>query len=442
MGVTQVLSEEIAATRFEDIPAAAREQAKRLLIDHVGITYMGFQVAGRALAEYAKDIGGRPEAVIIGDGAKVSAEMAAGVNAQYCRNTDFEETGPGLHAGPVMAHTALAVGQRVGASGKDVIAATALGYELNGRFFYARRDNDIRHWALCAAAVAAKLLGLETEAINRALSIAWEMPTKSLLFQLPKVAKRVSRLGSGNLWLGREGVQAALMAAHGFDQLPDEIDLLGPEYQLSALTRSPAPYHYTANELMLKPWPASRLCHGALQMLDRIVREEKIAPDEIARIRLHLADLYTIPHQFDPSPDEYWQAIYSVQWGTAMVVLGLPPGPAWYAPERLKDPVARALAKKVELAEDPAASEAIRTKRWLDIPNTLELHARGRVFKERVVFHDVLGSPRAPMPPAVFEGKFKRLAGGVIGENRAASLLGAMQGFENAPDINNVAALM
>jgi hypothetical protein len=30
----------------------------------------------------------------------------------------------------------------------------------------------------------------------------------------------------------------------------------------------------------------------------------------------------------------------------------------------------------------------------------------------------------------------------VIGENRAASLLGAMQGFENAPDINNVAALM
>ncbi|MBM3503003.1 MAG: MmgE/PrpD family protein [Alphaproteobacteria bacterium] len=442
MGVTQVLAEEIAATRYDDIPPAARQQAKRLLIDHVGIAYMGFQFTGRALADYAKDVGGTPEAVIIGDGGRVTAELAAGVNAQYCRNTDFEETGPGLHAGPVMAHTAFAVGQRVGASGQDVLAATALGYELNGRFFYARRDNDIRHWALCAAAVAARLLDLSPQAINRALSIAWELPTKSLLFQLPKIAKRVSRLGSGNLWLGRHGVQAGLMAAHGFDQLSDEIDVLGSEYQLSALVRSPSPYHYTATELMLKPWPSSRLCHGALQMLERIVAEERIAPEEITRVRLHLADLYTIPHQFDPAPDEYWQAIYSVQWGTAMALLRLPPGPAWYTTERLRDPVSRALAQKIELVEDPEASAALRTKRWLDIPNTVELHARGRVFRDRIVFHDVLGSPRNPMPEPMLEAKFKRLAGAVIGEPKAAALFASLAQFERLANVNGAAELM
>ena len=58
----------------------------------------------------------------------------------------MENTGPGLHAGPLVVHTALAMGQRTGAGGADMLTAIALGYDLNARFHLARTaDEDLRH---------------------------------------------------------------------------------------------------------------------------------------------------------------------------------------------------------------------------------------------------------------------------------------------------------
>ncbi|MSO65431.1 MAG: hypothetical protein EXQ85_06505 [Alphaproteobacteria bacterium] len=109
--VTRTLAAEVAETPSAAIPGTARAAIKRLLIDHVGIAYMGAAFTGKPLHSYANELGGRPEAVLIGSGTRVAAELAAGVNAQLCRNTDFEETGPGTHVGPLIVHTALAVGQ-------------------------------------------------------------------------------------------------------------------------------------------------------------------------------------------------------------------------------------------------------------------------------------------------------------------------------------------
>ena len=111
---TQFLAREFATTQYEDIPEASRAAVLRLIIDHVGITYMGAAFTGQAVHAYAKELGGGAEAVLIGSGVRLPAELAAGVNAQLCRNTDLEETGPGTHLGPLIVHTALAVGQRVG----------------------------------------------------------------------------------------------------------------------------------------------------------------------------------------------------------------------------------------------------------------------------------------------------------------------------------------
>ena len=58
---------------------------------------------------------------------RVPAEIAAGVNGQNCRATNFEESGPGRHIGPLCVHTALAVGQRAHVSGREVLAASLAG---------------------------------------------------------------------------------------------------------------------------------------------------------------------------------------------------------------------------------------------------------------------------------------------------------------------------
>lgn len=438
MSVTRALAEEIAATRWDDVPAAAQVRIERLAIDHVGVAVMGNRLTGAAMVAHAKAENGSADAVLFGDGARVSAEAAAAVNAQACRNTDFEETGPGLHAGPVVAHTALAVGQRVGASGAAVLAAMAIGYEINARFFYARRDGDIRHFNVCAAAIAAKLLGQDAAAIERSLGLAWEFPSNTL-FVAAKTPKRVSRMGLGNYWSCRNGIQAALLVSHGFDQLPGELDQLGALYDLDRLTKSRAPFAHTADELMLKPWPASRLCHGAIQLVRNLMARERLEPDDIAGVACGLADIYLVPHQTDPAPDDHWQAIFSVEWSLAMAILDLPPGPAWSAPETLADPRARALARRITAHELPEASAAFRSRDWRDLPNTVRLTTTdGRTFEDRIVYRDVLGSPGNPMPQAMFDAKFLRLAGMALDRDAARAALAALKGIATCPDINDL----
>ncbi len=115
--LTEILAKEVAETPTAEIPDATISAIKRLAVDHIGIAYMGAALSGTGLHSYALGLGGRPDAILIGTGKHVPAELAAGFNTQFCHVTDFQETGPGLHVGALCFHTAFAVGQRVGASG-------------------------------------------------------------------------------------------------------------------------------------------------------------------------------------------------------------------------------------------------------------------------------------------------------------------------------------
>lgn len=442
MKVTAALVREIRATAFPDVPRAASDRIKRLIVDSVGNCFMGYEVTGRRLCDYAAELGGPGEAVLVGDGRMVPAEMAAAVNAQVARDTDFEETGPGLHAGPALVHTALAVGQKVGASGAEVVAAATLGYEINARFHHARRDGDvIRHHTTCVALVAARLLGLDPAALDRAIGFSWELPTSDILRSWPPRPKRVSRLGIGNLWIGRLGVQAALLARHGYGGLPDELDFQGDEYDLDRLA-SPTGFVHTANELELKPYPASRGCNGALHLVGRMVRREAIEVDEIERITALLPSIYLDAHQFEPDPENHWEAIYSVQWGVAMQAMRVPPGREWFTPERLADEAARRLCGRVEVVEDPEATRARNEKRRGEMANTVEIHARGQVFRDSILMRDVPGSSGTPMTEAVFEGKFLSLVQPALGAERATDLYAALSDIDCLADVRSLVPML
>ena len=442
MTVTAALVREIRATAFPDVPHLAADRIKRLIVDSVGNCFMGYEVTGRRLCDYAAELGGPGEAVLVGDGRLVPAEMAAAVNAQVARDTDFEETGPGLHAGPAMVHTALAVGQRVGASGAEVVAAAALGYEINARFHHARRDGEIiRHHVPCVTIVAAKLLGLDCEALNRAIGLSWELPTSDILRSWPPPAKRVSRLGIGNLWVCRLGVQAALLARRGYGGLPDELDYQAADYDLDRLA-SPTGFAHTANELELKPYPASRGCNGALELVGRIVRRESISAHEIDRITARLPSIYLDAHQFEPDPGNYWEAIYSTQWGITMQAMQVPPGRQWFTPDRLADETARRLCATVEIVEDPEATRARNEKRRGEMANTVEIEARGEVFTESILMRDVPGSARMPMTEDVFRSKFLSLAEPGLGSGRAAALFDSLSEIDALPDVTSLAPMM
>ena len=442
MGITNLLVEELLGARLDDIPERAQERMQRLIVDTVGNTYGGLPVSGRELISYARDVGGKPEAAVLGGGFKTSGQLAAGVNAQLARSLDFEETGPGIHIGPSLIHTVLALGQRVGADGAEMLATACAVYEINGRFHYARYDGDIqRHINLCLAMAASRLLGLDAAAANLAVGLCWGYPVRRSQLLSPPEPKRISHLGMGNLFLCHDGIQAAMLALHGYGEMPDELERRAGEYDLDSMGSSPGSFSYTADEIQLKPWPSSRLSQGGIQLTIELMEEHGLEVGDIERITVHLPDIYLRPHQYEPAPRTYWEGIYSVQWGTALGILGVTPGHEWFTDERFADPAARGLAARIEIVEDPVGTEVFAARRFHEVPNTVELRAGGRTYTKSVVMSRVLGSPGRPMPAGMIEDKFHRLADPAIGPGRAKRLLEALGDFRSISDANELADL-
>ena len=442
MITTNALVEELLGTELIDIPAPARERMQRLFVDTVGTTYGSLPVSGKELIAYARDVGGSQDAVVIGAGSKSSCEVAAGVNSQLARTMDFEETGPGIHIGPSVVHTVLSVGQRVGASGEEMMATACIVYEINGRFHHARRDGDSqRHNNLCITMAAARLLGFDAETTNLALGLCWNYPIRQTTFHRPPDPGRMSRLGMGNLWSCQDGIQAALLAMHGYGELPDELERRDQEYDLSTMADSPSPFFYTADEIQLKPWPSSRLSQGGIQLSRELMEEHDIEVDDIEQITVHLPWIYRKPHQYNPSPEGYWEAIYSVQWGTALGILDIEPGHEWFTEERLADPVVRDLASRIEILEDKDSSKVFEARKFAQVRDTVEVRARGETFTKSVLMHDVLGSAGKPMPREMLEAKFLRLTEPEIGAKAAGALLATLGDMESVGDANELAAL-
>lgn len=452
MGVTRDLIRLFTDAAFDEIPEAAVESTKKAILDDVGIAFLGYSMAGGPIIEYAKAVGvGVPESTLIGDGTKVSCQAAAAANAQMAFDTDFNETGPGHHIMSPLAQSVLAVGERTGASGRDVITAIATGYQMSGHLHLALRPESVeagqgtRHIPATVALAAGRVLGLDEERLNHAFGLAWfliPMPTTP-----PYWHEWWRRRGMFHLAMVQHGLLAALLARTGFEG-PRDIVEADSHYDLDKIMATPGPYAYPIHTLQLKPWPSTRVDHQAIQAIGELMDEHDIRPEDIDELNFKGPGLF-LSHPWDnPEPKDYWEALYSLQWGLAMAALGYEPGRDWLSEERLRDPACLALASKVTIAEDDAATketvEAKPTATKLvieDIANEIEIVAGGNRYTMRKTISETLGSPTTPMSEDQVVAKFTAQAAPVVGEARAAEIAERSLALEHESDIGSLTAL-
>ena len=442
MTTTQHLADEVARLEFDDLPVEAVSIVKRALMDDIGVAMLAYQYLDQPLVRFAREVGGNPEATVIGDGSRVSAGLAAGVNAEMASHSDFEESGPGVHAFSPIGQTALAVAEREGVSGRDVITAIAVGYEINGRFARNLADTSPlihlfpahfrRHLIVNPALAAARVLGLDADAINRVIGLAWTIvpPDMKHIYLTPRLDWPNSQ---HNLWSCEIGVQSALLVASGTGGPPDILDHGAADiYHLDRLKESPAPFYYLTHELNFKPWIGSYGFMGGMQVADRLMAEHRIDPVSIDEVVFRGSAVYNDPDSvfIDPEPDTAWKALGCVPWAIANVILGHPAGPDWLAPESLADPERRALTRKVRLetSESPYVNE-------------VEISAGGETYEGRIRREDYLGSPRNPMSHEQLEAKFIRNATVVVGEPRARQIAAVLDALEEVEDIRDLTRL-
>ena len=126
MGLTHDVAKFVTTIRYEDFPEKAVFAARHGIIDCVACALAGSkEKLTDILLGFAQETGSGSAATIIGRGTKASAPMAALVNGAMAHALDYDDITRFLkgHPSVVCLPPALAVGEAVGASGRDVMLA-------------------------------------------------------------------------------------------------------------------------------------------------------------------------------------------------------------------------------------------------------------------------------------------------------------------------------
>lgn len=167
---------------YERIPPEAVARLKGVIVHDllVGIVGSGSDEVTRAMALVESDFGSPGRCTLIRHSRKASPIDAAFANAVMMRTLRQEDTliPAGIHAGVLTIAVALALGEHLGRSGRDVITAVVAGYDVGATLeacsptTRAVRTASHVYGAFASAAVAAKLLDLDDEQTAGAIAHA------------------------------------------------------------------------------------------------------------------------------------------------------------------------------------------------------------------------------------------------------------------------------
>ena len=208
-----------------------------------------------------------------------------------------------LHPIAVMLPTALALGEARACSGREVLAAVAVGCEVAYRVSIALDPKQLyalgfHPSAVCgtfgAAAAAAVLLELDAGQVVRALGLAGLQASGLMAWEDdPREDARPFQMGMA----ARNGMTAALLAESGFGA-PDRIfdaghtvfRAFGRDSGAEALPAGPGGKNWLGvTELAVKPYPCVAFLHPALDALDALVTEHGLTGRDVEVIRLRFA---------------------------------------------------------------------------------------------------------------------------------------------------------
>ncbi len=304
--VTESFAEWLCNETYDRLPVTVRAKTVDVIYDSVGcMAACSILPEVKAIVKVIEQQGSKPECTIVGYPVQASVINAAMANGGMAHGDEVDavhSTSVGGHvaAGPVP--TALSVGEWLDASGKDVIRAVALGYELGGRLmtmFYRERDYISRrfyHTAVAAnvtsAVAAGVLLGLDRQALQVAMCLAtYQASGPDNMTVDPVHMGKTFQVAAAN----RNGVTAALLAREGCIAPLNILD--GTHGLLDAYLGKPGGEaellndlgsYYSITDVMYKRYSAGTPNQTYLQGLFRLIANNQIAPDDIAEIEVHM----------------------------------------------------------------------------------------------------------------------------------------------------------
>jgi 2-methylcitrate dehydratase PrpD len=439
MGSTEKIARFVVDFDFSKLPASGMEQIKLSILDTLGVALVGAKGhIGAIMSDFVKEMGGNPQARLIGSGIKTSVLNAALVNGTMAHAEDYD-TMP--HCGVVLVPIALILGEQLKLSGKKVLEAYAVGFEVGhrmrglGAIAEAGFHSTSLLYTMGAAAEAGKLLALDVDQTRAALGIAASLASGIM----QNFGTDTKALHGGHA--ARSGIQAALLAKKGFTGDPDVLE--GPKGFFYVFGQEQADIkRVTENlgkslaiaesNLFFKAWPNCGANHGPLTAIFPLIEKYDIKPEQVNAIEV-------VTFSKPPgallrnNPQRGFEGKFSLQYNMATALVDRKVDLNSYTDEKLARPLIQDLMKKVTAVQDPEMA---------DLP--LRLQGEGDFFivtlklKDGRVLSQREGRGRQLKGEEIYAKYRENAKIGGIAVNKIERSIELIKGLENLKDVTEL----
>jgi 2-methylcitrate dehydratase PrpD len=456
LGPTEILARFVAEADLGQVPPDVTEKAKLALTDCLGCALAGAGApASGIVLDFIRDIGGAPQATVIGTDLRASLPDAAFGNGMLASALLYDDTSIAMHghSSATLLPVVLALGEKLRKSGRALLEAYLVGFEVEAVVGLAvEPEHYERGWhatptlgTLGATAAACRLLSLPAETVGMALGIA-----ATLASGLRQNFGTMTQALHGGI-PARNGVVAADLAARGFTADPGILEsrmgffaLFGTRDRAAEIATAGLGRKWSLETpiLAMKLYPCGFPLHRPIEGTIDLTIENDLHAGDIEEIRcgVHYLVRETVFHD---NPQTGLQGKTSIAYCVARALIDRQIGLAQFTDAKVQDPAVRELMAKVHVEVPPELSaEAVRGRvAAIAAPVFMEMRLRdGRVLKRRVDYYR--GDPHRPLSHGDVAEKFRDCAATVLDPQRIEAVLGVMQGLEDLKDTAALAALL
>jgi 2-methylcitrate dehydratase PrpD len=445
-----------SAAGYDDLPDDVVKATKLRILDVIGLSLAGSETDfGRSVRAATLAISGPGPCRIFGSGERVGVTAAAFANGAFSQALEFDDTHNEsiVHMSSPAVAGALALAETTPVSGRDLIAAIAMGNEISCRVgsvssgeLHRRGFHPTGLFATFGVAyLASKLLGLDSGAMARAAGIAGSFA--SGLLECWVDGSQTKFLHPG--WSAQSGITAALLARAGVTGPATVFEgrwgLFASHVQDSNAHRDFSRIHralgteWESSNSSFKPFPAAHVIHPYIDAVLRLRRLHGIQPGDVLRIECPVA-AFIQPIVCEPAAEKLAPASdshgrVSLQYSLAEALYFGELGKNAYRAESLANPDILALARLVHCYVDPEFPGPGRFKGAVKV-----ILKNGRTVEEIEEYNR--GSAENPMTDAELRAKFDENAGGVLAaaqRGRLAAEIARLELVANAVSVVDLA---
>ena len=467
-GTSQELLDLVMDISYENMAPEVVHETKRIFLDSIGVAIAALKTdKGRYAMKLANRFGGPPESAILGTSNRIACGNAAFANGELINAMDYDANLFPTHAPPSVIPASLALGETIGASGKDILVSIAVGCELSLRLGIAIRGitklfsseegsevgkivgtknsvSAVGVVTVAGALGAAKIMNIDREKLAHVLGLAVHYtPFPQAKWRFTPRMSMAKYVSAG--WASMAEVMAVLLAEMGYQADTTPLDgnlgywrFFGSDiWDPKALTEKLGDEWKMLKATEYKPYPCCRDFHVAIDCLIKIIDEHNLQPDDIESVKIQTHPAVNQASHVTKDIIDHMDAQFSLPYCVSAAANRVRLS-EWQDPEKINSPAIIRFMDKVIAEAHPKFFEVQRSDPG-SVMTTVEVITKNSRFKEEGKFSK--GSSHlefAKMTDEDLVNKFRLNTSRTLPQNKVEKAIASLMELEKEPNITLV----